>query len=62
MQRENWQERLRSVKNCEDLVSCVEELRIKAVDWTNARQLFPNSSSGMYLDFWNSVVLMFTHK
>lgn len=62
MQSGNWRERLRSVKTCEGLVNSVEELRIKGVDWTNARQLFSSSSSsaGMYLVLF--VVLMSRHK
>lgn len=42
---ENWRERLRSVMTCEGLVNSVEELRIKGVEWRNARQLFTSSSS-----------------
>ncbi|KAG0586051.1 hypothetical protein KC19_2G060000 [Ceratodon purpureus] len=41
--RELWFERLRSAKTCEDLVVCVDLLKIKAVDWKKARKLFPNS-------------------
>lgn len=45
--------RLSSCRRCEDLVSCVEDLRIKAIDWTKAQELFHNSSgsSGMCLRF-----------
>ena len=41
VQRKNWHGRLRSVKTCEGLVNCVQELRLKAVDWTKAKELFP---------------------
>lgn len=44
MQDIAWRARLCSVTSCEGLVGSVEELRLKAVDWTKARKLFPNSS------------------